>query len=408
MIQLEKLLAGLDVGVEPFDVCSVRGGARLTFAPPKEVTVRYILAGTGVARMIGGPAVPIPRHTFIVVPPGVRQSIGPAHGDAREVLPAMACGPVGDGMKRLATKVGEGGVVIASGAIRATYRRTTGLFDHLREPMVENFGDDDPICHTFDALLWELAAPQPGSGALTAAMMKQCLVLFLRRRCASGAYWASWLPALDQPRLGAALAAMLGAPETPFTVERLAEIAGMSRSAFAAHFAEAFDRSPMDFLREVRLRRAGTLLRETDLPVKAVAKLVGYASRSYFSRAFKALYGVDPARFRAAPESASGEVASSGRSTGTPRSATVPGGRARRAPDRARGRAPGLVARVSRKYRAPSRRARHPRRVAARAARRGRGAGRRTRRGGRRTCCLVDRPGARDRRRLPGSAKSAR
>ena len=38
------------------------------------------------------------------------------------------------------------------------------------------------------------------------------------------------------------------------------------------------------------------LLRSTNLPVQMVALAVGYASRSYFSRAFKAAYGADPKR----------------------------------------------------------------------------------------------------------------
>jgi AraC-like DNA-binding protein len=46
------------------------------------------------------------------------------------------------------------------------------------------------------------------------------------------------------------------------------------------------------------MQRAAKLLATTDLPVKAVAGRVGYRSRSHFSRAFKARYGVDPAGFR--------------------------------------------------------------------------------------------------------------
>ena len=307
MANLEKLLAGLEVGVERFAVCNVRGDTHLTFGPSEDVTLRYTLAGSAHVRMTHGPTVPAPRHTFIVVPPGVRQWIEPANGSAREVLPETVCAPIAEGLKRLAAEGGKDGVVIASGTIRPTYLWTTGLFDYLREPIVESFEDSDPICQTFEALLRELAAPQPGTAALTEAMMKQCLVLLFRRRCASGAHWASWLPALEDPRLGAAVAAMLGKPETPFTVDRLAAIAGMSRSTFAAHFAEAFGRPPMDFLKEIRLRRAARTLRDTDKPVEAVARAVGYSSRSYFSRAFKAFYGVDPATFRAqAPEPMAG------------------------------------------------------------------------------------------------------
>jgi AraC-like DNA-binding protein len=73
----------------------------------------------------------------------------------------------------------------------------------------------------------------------------------------------------------------------------------MSRSAFAERFSAVLGRPPIEFLKEVRLRRAAQLLEMTDLPVKVVAGSVGYSSRSYFSRAFKELYGTYPANFRA-------------------------------------------------------------------------------------------------------------
>ena len=73
----------------------------------------------------------------------------------------------------------------------------------------------------------------------------------------------------------------------------------MSRSAFAAHFCRMFGRSPMSLLREVRLRRASELLATTRLPVEAVARSVGFSSRSNFSRMFREMYGVDPSGFRA-------------------------------------------------------------------------------------------------------------
>ena len=73
----------------------------------------------------------------------------------------------------------------------------------------------------------------------------------------------------------------------------------MSRSAFAAHFCEAFGQSPMEFLKSVRLARAAQLLIGTDLPVKSVAIRVGYASRSSFTRAFVTCHGMGPTAFRA-------------------------------------------------------------------------------------------------------------
>ena len=73
----------------------------------------------------------------------------------------------------------------------------------------------------------------------------------------------------------------------------------MSRAKFAERFKEAFGRTAMAFLKELRLSRAARLLETTDLPVKSVAARVGFSSRSHFSRAFKAAMHLEPAAYRA-------------------------------------------------------------------------------------------------------------
>ena len=65
------------------------------------------------------------------------------------------------------------------------------------------------------------------------------------------------------------------------------------------HFQKAFGRSAMDFVREVRLRGAAKLLRQTHEPTKTIAARMGYASRSNFSHAFTEFFGVAPAEYRA-------------------------------------------------------------------------------------------------------------
>jgi AraC-like DNA-binding protein len=72
----------------------------------------------------------------------------------------------------------------------------------------------------------------------------------------------------------------------------------MSRASFAERFSQVYAQTPMDFVQEVRLRIAARLLTTTDLPIKVIASSIGYASRSYFSRAFRAAYGADPKTFR--------------------------------------------------------------------------------------------------------------
>jgi len=78
----------------------------------------------------------------------------------------------------------------------------------------------------------------------------------------------------------------------------MADIAAMSRATFVRNFEKCFRRTPMDYLRDVRLRRAAQLLQVSSLSVDGVAGKVGYASRSQFSRAFHEQYGDSPADFR--------------------------------------------------------------------------------------------------------------
>ena len=66
----------------------------------------------------------------------------------------------------------------------------------------------------------------------------------------------------------------------------------------AEHFSLAFQQGPIDFVQKARLSIAARLLTTTDLPIKVIATSIGYVSRSYFSRAFRATYGADPSRFR--------------------------------------------------------------------------------------------------------------
>lgn len=75
-------------------------------------------------------------------------------------------------------------------------------------------------------------------------------------------------------------------------------LAGMSRSTFAKQFQHTFSMTPGQFISKTRLYHAAKLLRSTPLPVKLIAATSGFASRSHFSRAFRAAYGVDPTAFR--------------------------------------------------------------------------------------------------------------
>jgi AraC-like DNA-binding protein len=93
------------------------------------------------------------------------------------------------------------------------------------------------------------------------------------------------LNGLADPRLARALTAVHARPGEPWTLERLAAEAGMSRSRFAEAFREALGTTPADYVADWRLTIARVELR-AGKPLKLLASELGYANASALSRLF--------------------------------------------------------------------------------------------------------------------------
>jgi AraC-like DNA-binding protein len=107
-----------------------------------------------------------------------------------------------------------------------------------------------------------------------------------------------WTAALNDPPVAAALRAMHGRPQHPWSVQELAGHAGLSRAAFARRFTALVGRPPLTYLTWWRMTLAARLLRASDTPANVVAGKVGYTSEYAFAHAFKRAYGRPPGTYR--------------------------------------------------------------------------------------------------------------
>lgn len=167
-----------------------------------------------------------------------------------------------------------------------------------------------PVVHIRDeagkaALRWsvermmqELRVPEPGGFLIVQHLAQMMLVQALRFHLEfESKTGVGWLFALADKQIGAVITAMHHEPARRWTLQALAEQAGMSRSSFALKFREMVGKTPMDYLTMWRMLLAGERLTRSGDPVSTIALSLGYESESAFSTAFKRVMGCSPRQF---------------------------------------------------------------------------------------------------------------
>jgi AraC-like DNA-binding protein len=81
------------------------------------------------------------------------------------------------------------------------------------------------------------------------------------------------------------------------SVADLARRVNLSPWRFTHLFKAETSKSPMEYLKQIRMQQAEEMLRETSLTVKEVVYAVGLNDRSHFSRDFKLAHGLTPKEF---------------------------------------------------------------------------------------------------------------
>lgn len=182
-------------------------------------------------------------------------------------------------------------------------------FDHIAgekliaqlPPLIHMHSEDGLLPESLHALIQLMAKEasmlHPG-GETVVAHLADIIVIKAIRYWVEHAPEASkgWLGALKDPKIGKALAVMHAHPESAWTVESLAEHAGMSRSGFSARFTEVIGTSAKQYLTEWRMNLARMRILQSPVPLIELAEELGYTSEAAFSRAYKRIFGEPPLR----------------------------------------------------------------------------------------------------------------
>ena len=89
-------------------------------------------------------------------------------------------------------------------------------------------------------------------------------------------------------------------PASSWDTATLAALVNLSPSRFRHLFKQETGKSPAQYLKDFRLRKAEVMLRTTFLSVKQILKQVGLRSNTHFVSDFRQLHGMTPTAYRRA------------------------------------------------------------------------------------------------------------
>lgn len=84
--------------------------------------------------------------------------------------------------------------------------------------------------------------------------------------------------------------------EQKLAIDEMANMAGMSVSAFHRAFKQVVTDPPLQYIKKIRLNKAKTMMVQDGMPANVAAVKVGYESATQFSREFKRYFGLPPSK----------------------------------------------------------------------------------------------------------------
>jgi AraC-like DNA-binding protein len=264
-LTLDQALGQLDITAVAFQRIEIPGTV-LPPAAPGQVHFIAVLSGSGQLDCADGP-MPVTEGQLLLLP--------------REAAPRPG-----------------NGLVLAHGLLGATLLDGRSLFEFLSLPHRQEAGGTELFTGAIPEMLREAAHGGAGSAAIVTCLARRLVTTLVREAWPAADEIESAGVCSQQDRLGKIVDLLKKDPARDYSLDSLADAAGMSRTVFHRLFTQTYGSSPLAMLRELRLKRAEELLTQTDMPIKTITARLGYRSRSHFWKLFRDAHGVDPEQFR--------------------------------------------------------------------------------------------------------------
>jgi AraC-like DNA-binding protein len=85
--------------------------------------------------------------------------------------------------------------------------------------------------------------------------------------------------------------------DSEFSIGALSKHLGMSRSSLYNKLFELTGQPPVDYVRNIKLQKAASLLEKSNYTIREIGFMTGFATPGYFSKLFKEKYNLSPSEF---------------------------------------------------------------------------------------------------------------
>jgi AraC-like DNA-binding protein len=269
------------------------------------ISFHAIVAGSCWAALSDGSATPVQlREGDIVVFPGGAPNVMSSRPGARgQPDMAMYYRPIDQQLPFTLLHGGTGNerTRFVCGYLGCDVRPFNPLLASLPPLVVVSkpLDEDNWIIDILRLTLTEGSSQRAGGETILAKLSELMFVEVLRRYLAAlPADSTGWLSGLRDTHIGEALRLLHSRPSEDWTLDRLAQAVGLSRTIFVSRFTHYVENPPMQYLARWRLQLAARLLERPGVSIGQAAAEVGYESEAAFNRAFKRFVGIPPGTWR--------------------------------------------------------------------------------------------------------------
>lgn len=264
--------------------------------PAEQRSAAFVAVASGSCRLrVGEETAALEAGDFVLFP----------HGDAHVLSDADGTAPMAPGSLRW-DSVQDRCIIDAGGEGPLTHLLTgvlvfeasplvDALPPALRVPRDDMLGGQGGLA---GLLRQEAVRPGPGAEVVLSHLAGLLAIAGVRLWLDQDEGADTFLRALRTPAIRRVLAKVHTDPRRVWSLDELARVAGMSRSAFSQRFVETVGHPPMRYWTRWRMSVARDWLLDRRYNVDEAADALGYRSRAAFSRAYKASVGEPPAQTR--------------------------------------------------------------------------------------------------------------